>query len=181
MKAQNDTPIELEVVAENDRSGPDASLSIKEIDALIETKVNVDQEKVHALVVGDPFEGLQVLGPFNDPGVAQQIAETTYRDQTWWLVDQRQVEHESASHPSAVPQNRSDAIRTLIALDTHAIEDEIEERIGLGRLDGSQPTRSQINDALASARIPDSFYGEFDALRSTIIDDAIAAAEQEPA
>ena len=72
-------------------------------------------------------------------------------------------------------------IRVLMAIDTLAVEDEIGERAGLGRFDGPRPTRTQINEAIARARIPDSFYDEFDRLRSHIIDDLVDAAARKEA
>lgn len=76
-------------VAENGREGDSAMLSVDEIDDLIEERINTHADRIHALVVGDPFEGMQMLGPFETDEEASQIGETQYRDQPWRVVELR--------------------------------------------------------------------------------------------
>lgn len=39
------------------------------------------------LVVGDPFEGLRVYGPYGDTDSAAEYARDAYKNETWWVVD----------------------------------------------------------------------------------------------
>lgn len=168
-------------LAVNDREGADA-LTEEEIDELIEDRINVVQTPAHAVVVGNPINGLQFLGPFDHLHKAVDYA-TQNCETDWWTAEIlppgpaacRTTSPQSATQPAPC------AISTLIAIDTLAVEDEIGERAGLGRFDGPRPTRTQINEAIARARIPDSFYDEFDRLRSHIIDDLVDAAARKEA
>lgn len=61
---------------------------------------------------------------------------------------------------------------TLITLDTHAVEDEIQDHISAGSsdLDLTDITREHINKALAVIQPDDAFYYAFDNLRSRVIE-----------
>lgn len=41
---------------------------------------------VYVLLIGDPFEGLQAVGPFKDGNEATDYAADQHNDNTWWWV-----------------------------------------------------------------------------------------------
>lgn len=151
-------------------------LSHDEIIAFVETRLDAGQDRTHALVVGDPISGLELLGPFERADDATTVAQENYRDQTWWITDLRTIAlGDEPAHPAHLPNV------PLIALDTRSIEAEIAERIDLGRFQGAPPTRAHINAAIAQTRISQFFYDAFDHLRSEIIDAAVDFRDQEKA
>ncbi|KKM60573.1 hypothetical protein LCGC14_1540590 [marine sediment metagenome] len=42
---------------------------------------------MYVLVVGNPFDGLGLLGPFEDPDEACEWALTELKYDTWWVME----------------------------------------------------------------------------------------------
>lgn len=163
-------------LAASDRLDSDGKLTREEITAFVDDRVDAGQDRTHALVVGDPISGIELLGPFERHGDAQAAANLAYQDQTWWITDLRAISLDDEPPAAAHLPN----IR-MIALDTAAIEGEIEERIGIGRFEGPAPSRAHINAAIAQTRISQFFYDAFDHLRSEVIDAAVDFRDAEQA
>lgn len=70
----------------------------------------------------------------------------------------------------------------LIALDIHALEDEIEYHLsegeGYDREKLGKVTREHMETAMERCSIPDEFYEAFDRLRSQLIEAAIEEANK---
>ncbi|KKM23346.1 hypothetical protein LCGC14_1616170 [marine sediment metagenome] len=42
---------------------------------------------MYVLVVGNPFDGLDLVGPFEDPDEASVWAVDEYKNDTWWVME----------------------------------------------------------------------------------------------
>jgi hypothetical protein len=56
------------------------------------TKAQREAVLPHVVVTGNPFDGLQVYGPFDNADDALQHAEETDYGKDWWIVPVRKPE-----------------------------------------------------------------------------------------
>ena len=40
---------------------------------------------MYIIIYGNPVDGLQFIGPFTEPGLANSYAETRLKHETWWV------------------------------------------------------------------------------------------------
>lgn len=64
------------------------ALDIDEIDELCE-KINCEGPD-YIVCHGNPFDGMSLVGPFDDPGKANDYADQHIKNTDWWIVSPQQ-------------------------------------------------------------------------------------------
>lgn len=53
----------------------------------MEKRIATQQATKHVVVSGDPIQGIEVVGPFDDREDAIKYAETNMRGESWWTTE----------------------------------------------------------------------------------------------
>jgi len=51
--------------------------------------------ELYVLIVGNPFDGLRIYGPWTDANLAQEYADQNHDDADWWVMQVVSVEGET--------------------------------------------------------------------------------------